>query len=105
MGNPLMYGAQASGTTGGGINWAGLGQGLLNSIPVIGPIAGGIFGAIGAGMNANDDRKYRNRLFDYQKQQDALQQKNTERQMGMNSLSFLRDDFKTALYRSLTRGF
>lgn len=100
-----MYGAQAAGSTGGGINWAGLGQGLLNSIPVIGPIAGGIFGAIGAGMNASEDRKYRNRLFDYQKQQDKIQQGNVDRQMGMNSLSFLRDDFKTALYRSLTRGF
>lgn len=81
-------------------------MGALSGLPLgpIGALGGGLMGMIGAGMQAGaankqqkSDEAYRNKMFDYQKKQDR-------RAMGMNTINMMKDDFKTALYRSLTGG-
>lgn len=96
-----------------GIDWSALGSGALGGASGMGGVAGGaasgalggmalgpwgalggaVLGAGGAALNAIEERK-----------QQEQQQKNINRQMGMNALSLMRDDFKTALYRSM-RGY
>jgi hypothetical protein len=76
-----------------------------------GTAAGGVLGAVGAGISgANEDEKDRELIelkkkgFDWQQTMDKKGQFNTERQLGMNALTGMRGGFRDALYRALTRG-
>jgi hypothetical protein len=74
-------------------------------------IGGGVLGAVGAGLSAYEQEQERKRQqanedrdFAFKKQQAEQQQGNVNRTFGMNAIAGMKDDFKTALYRALTRG-
>lgn len=88
-----------------GINWGSIGSGILSNIN---PIAAGgsmILGGIGSYLQAKEENKRYDKEFEYRKKQDRQQQENYNRQMGMNTVNLMKDDFKTALYRSLRGGY
>lgn len=70
--------------------------------PVIG-LGSTIFDVIGKGLSEGSALDFEKKKFDWQKQQDVLNQKNIQRQMGMNTISTMKDDFKDALYRAFAR--
>jgi hypothetical protein len=81
-----------------------------SSLGPLGMIGGAALGAIGSGLNAwaqnkqtAADERYRNKTFAHQKEMDLLQQRNAERGLGMNALQMMRDNFSTALYRTMGR--
>lgn len=108
-----------------GINWGGMATGagsgavagatIGSVVPVvgtgIGALAGGLLGAAGAGLSGAEENEKEKRLeeerkgnFDWQKTMDKKGQFNTERQLGMNALTGMREGFRGALYRALTKG-
>jgi hypothetical protein len=102
-GNTDFLGSIGQGAASGAIGGSALGP--------WGTIGGGLLGAAGAGLQAYQEEQAKkqaqanlDREFAYKKQQDEQQQGNVNRTMGMNAIAGMKDDFKTALYRALTRG-
>lgn len=103
------------------MNWSkifsGAGSGAASGAVSGGPLApwttlaGGIIGAGGAILSAQEeeeqrkrDEAFRNKQFDWQQKTDRKNQFNSDRQLGQNAIQMMRGSFKDALYRSLTRG-
>jgi hypothetical protein len=67
--------------------------------------------AVGSGIQGAEQNKLLEQQlaqdqqkFNWQKKMDTQSQANQQRQLGMNALTGMKDDFKNALYRAFTRG-
>jgi len=88
-------------------------QGAAAGIPwgPVGVVSGAASSVLGAGINAfnqseqdKKDEEERKALLERQNKQDNLAQKNTDRSLGMNSLSMMNDNYTAALVR-MRRGY
>ena len=91
---------------GGGIDWMGLGSKALAGIAG-GPggllLSGGL-GALGSFLNAREEKKAREEEMAFRRGESARDQKNTDRQFGMNAVQMMRDNYATTLTNMLRRG-
>ena len=89
-------GNRAGSLGGGGFDWGKVFGGVTAGAPLgpMGMLGGGLISAIGAGIDAHEDRAF-------QKSEAARDQKNKNRAFGFNALDLMNNNYVQALHRSM----